>query len=148
MLSMNSNKVSNKIYTMTSEQNETRFQNAYSDWSRAKENKDPESAKDAYDTIWMSVQFACSNIAKSIYTKRNVTIPDEDLEEIILDSTMYVMKFINKDVRPNKLSSYCYLRVRRFIDDPKKVWYDQNVTQMPQDNYKDIDMEIEDNYNA
>lgn len=148
MLSMNSNKVSNKIYTMTSEQNETRFQNAYSDWSRAKENKDPESAKDAYDTIWMSVQFACSNIAKSIYTKRNVTIPDEDLEEIVLDSTMYVMKFINKDVRPNKLSSYCYLRVRRFIDDPKKVWYDQNITQMPQDNYKDIDMEIEDNYNA
>ena len=144
MLSMSNNKVSNKIYTMTSEQNETRFQNAYSDWSRAKENKDPESAKDAYDTIWMSVQFACSNIAKSIYTKRNVTIPDEDLEEIILDSTMYVMKFINKDVRPNKLSSYCYLRVRRFIDDPKKVWYDQNVTQMPQDNYKDIDMEIED----
>ena len=145
MLSMNNNKVSNKIYTMTSEQNEARFQTAYDEWNKAKENYDPEGAKDAYETIWFSIQFACSNIAKSIYTKRNITVPDEDLEEIILDSTMYVMKFINKGVRPDKLSSYCYLRVRRFIDEPKKVWYDQNVTQMPQDNYKDIDMEIEDN---
>lgn len=148
MLSMNNNKVSNKIYTMTSEQNEVRFQTAYDEWNRAKENRDPESAKDAYDMIWFSIQFACGNIAKSIYTKRNVTVPDEDLEEIILDSTMYVMKFINKGVRPDKLSSYCYLRVRRFIDEPKKVWADKNIVQMPQDNYKDIDMEIEDNYNA
>ena len=130
---------------MTSEQNETRFQTAYDDWNRAKENRDPKGAKDAYDTIWFSIQFACGNIAKSIYTKRNITVPNEDLEEIILDSTMYVMKFINKGIRPDKLSSYCYLRVRRFIDEPKKVWYDQNMTQMPQDNYKDIDMEIEDN---
>lgn len=136
--------VSNK-YIMTSEQNEARFQTAYDEWNKAKENYDPEGAKDAYETLWFSIQFACSNIAKSIYTKRNVTVPDEDLEEIVLDSTMYVMKFINKGVRPDKLSSYCYLRVRRFIDEPKKVWYDQNVTQMPQDNYKDIDMEIEDN---
>lgn len=134
---------SNK-YTMTSEQNETRFQSAYNDWVLAKKANDPDSAKDAYDMIWFSVQFACSNIAKSIYTKRNIIIPDEDLEEIILDSTIYVMKFINKGVRPDRLSSYCYLRVRRFIDEPKKVWYDQNMTQMPQDNYKDIDMEIAD----
>ena len=133
--------VSNK-YIMTSEQNEARFQSAYDCWSLAKENNDPKGVKDAYDIIWFSIQFACSNIAKSIYTKRNVTVPDEDLEEIILDSTMYVMKFINKGVRPDKLSSYCYLRVRRFIDEPKKVWYDQNMTQMPQDHYKDKDMEI------
>ena len=143
---MNPN-VSNKIYTMTSEQNEARFQIAYDEWNKAKENRDLNGAKDAYDTIWFSIQFACGNIAKAIYTKRNVIVPDEDLEEIILDSTMYVMKFINKGVRPDKLSSYCYLRVRRFIDEPKKVWYDQNMTQMPQDNYKDIDMEITDNDN-
>lgn len=139
---MNSN-LSNK-YIMTSEQNEARFQSAYDCWSLSKENNDAKGAKEAYDIIWFSVQFACSNIAKSIYTKRNVIISDEDLEEIILDSTMYVMKFIlNKGVRPDKLSSYCYLRVRKFIDEPKKVWYDQNIMQMPQDNYKDIDMEIE-----
>lgn len=133
--------ISNK-YKMTSKQNEDRFQTAYNDWDKAKENNDSKGIKEAYDTIWFSVQFACSNIAKSIYTKRNIIIPDEDLEEIILDSTMYVMKFINKGVKPDKLSSYCYLRVRRFIDEPRKVWYDQNMTQMPQDNYKDTEMEI------
>ena len=132
-----SHDISNK-YTMTSEQNEARFQEAYNDWTT---NKD----KASYDKMWFSIQFACGNIAKSIYTKRNVIISDEDLEEIILDSTMYVMKFINKGVRPDKLSSYCYLRVRRFIDEPKKVWYDQNVTQMPRDRYRDTDMEIAEN---
>src|SRR5574344_1552604 len=115
--------LSNK-YKMTSEQNEVRFQEAYDCWNK---NKD----KASYDKMWFSVQFACGNIAKSIYTKRNIIVPDEDLEEIILESTMYVMKFINKGVHPDKLSSYCYLRVRRFIDDPKKVWYDQNMTEMP-----------------
>lgn len=130
--------LSNKTYTMTSEQNEANFQEAYNDWNI---NKD----KASYDKMWFSVQFACGNIAKSIYTKRNIIIPDEDLEEIILDSTMYIMKFINKGVHPDKLSSYCYLRVRRFIDEPKKVWYDQNITQMPKDNYKNTEMEIMDN---
>lgn len=137
--------VSNK-YIMTSEQNEVRFQTAYDEWNKAKENHDPDGAKDAYETIWFSIQFACCNIAKSIYTKRNVIVPDEDLEEIILDSTIYVMKFINKGIHPDKLSSYCYLRVLRTIQSPKKVWEDQNIVQMPRDNYKDTDMEIEDDY--
>ena len=129
--------VSNK-YIMTSEQNEARFQTAYDEWIT---NKD----KASYDKMWFSIQFACGNIAKSIYTKRNVIVPDEDLEEIILDSTMYVMKFINKGIHPDKLSSYCYLRVLRTIQSPKKVWEDQNIVQMPRDNYKDIDMEIAEN---
>lgn len=131
-----SHDLSNK-YKMTSEQNEARFQEAYDCWNK---NKD----KASYDIIWFSIQFACENIAKSIYTKRNVIISDEDLEEIILDSTMYVMKFINKGVHPNKLSSYCYLRVLRTIQAPKKVWEDRNIVQMPRDNYKDIDMVIGD----
>lgn len=126
--------LSNK-YKMTSEQNEARFQEAYDCWNK---NKD----KASYDIIWFSIQFACENIAKSIYTKRNVIISDEELEEIILDSTMYVMKFINKGVHPYKLSSYCYLRVLRTIQAPKKVWEDRNIVQMPRDNYKDIDMVI------
>lgn len=140
-----SHDISNKIYTMTSEQNEARFQDAYNCWSLAKENNDQKGIKDAYDIIWFSIQFACENIAKSIYTKRNVIISDEDLEEIILDSTMYVMKFINKGVHPYKLSSYCYLRVLRFINEPKKVWEDQHITQMPKDRYRDTDMEIAEN---
>ena len=129
--------LSNK-YKMTSEQNEARFQDAYNCWNK---NKD----KASYDKMWFSIQFACENIAKSIYTKRNIIVPDEDLEEIILDSTMYVMKFINNGVHPNKLSSYCYLRVLRTIQAPKKVWEDQNIVQMPRDNYKEnVDIEIAD----
>ena len=132
-----SHDISNK-YTMTSEQNEARFQDAYNCWNK---NKD----KASYDKMWFSIQFACENIAKSIYTKRNIIVPDEDLEEIILDSTMYVMKFINKGVHPNKLSSYCYLRVLRTIQAPKKVWEDKNIVQMPRDNYKEnVDIEIAD----
>ena len=132
-----SHDISNK-YTMTSEQNEAIFQDAYNCWNK---NKD----KASYDKMWFSIQFACENIAKSIYTKRNIIVPDEDLEEIILDSTMYVMKFINKGVHPNKLSSYCYLRVLRTIQAPKKVWEDQNIVQMPRDNYKEnVDIEIAD----
>ena len=132
-----SHDISNK-YKMTSEQNEARFQEAYDCWNK---NKD----KASYDKMWFSVQFACGNIAKSIYTKRNIIVPDEDLEEIILDSTMYVMKFINNGVHPNKLSSYCYLRVLRTIQAPKKVWEDQNIVQMPRDNYKEnVDIEIAD----
>ena len=129
---------------MTVEQNEERFQVAYNKWSKAKESKNSKETEKAYETIWFSVQFACENIAKSIYTKRNVIVPKDELDEVILDSTMYIMKFINRGVRPDKLSSYGYLRVRRFIDDPKKVWQDQHIIRMPQDNYKNIDMEIED----
>ena len=129
---------------MTVEQNEDRFQIAYNNWSIAKENKNPKETKKAYDTIWLSVQFACENIAKSIYTKRNIIVPQEDLDDITSDSTCYVMKFINKGIRPTKLSSYCYLRVRKFIDEPKKIWYDKHIVQMPNDNYKNTPMEIED----
>jgi len=125
-------------YIMTSEQNEARFQEAYDDWARSKENKDVDMLKNSYDTIWLSVQFACENIAKAIYTKRNVIVSNDELSGIVIDSTIYVMKFINKGVRPNKLSSYCYLRVRRFIDEPKKVWADKNIIQFP------VGKEIED----
>ena len=41
-----SHDISNK-YTMTSEQNEARFQEAYDSWSLAKENNDQKGIKDA-----------------------------------------------------------------------------------------------------
>lgn len=97
------------------------------------------------DKMWWCVYNTCLNIAKSIYKSRGVIVPNEVLLEKAIDGASYCLKFIlEKNVRPEKLSSYCYLRVLRFIQDPKEVWYEKNVTQMPQDNYKDIDMEIED----
>lgn len=135
--------LSNIYKTKDAAQNEKDFQSAYDRWL-------VDNNKESYNKIWNCILVVCANIAKNIYKKRNVIVSDEDLEEVILDSTMYCIEFIcNKKVRPEKLSSYCFLRVRCFIDNPKKVWYDQNITQMPEDNYKDgVDMEIEDNNNA
>lgn len=102
------------------------------------------------EQMWFCVWKACHNIAKSIYKKRNIIVTDDKLLDVTTDACCYCMSFIlgHKEkypngVRPDKLSSYCYLRVLRTIQAPSEVWYDQNVTQMPQDNYKDIDMEIE-----
>lgn len=89
-------------------QNESDFQEAY----------------DKHDTqkMWWCVYIVCLNIAKSIYKRRGVIVPNERLLEVAIDGTAYCMKFVlEKGVRPEKLSSYCFLRVRRFIDDPKVV---------------------------
>ena len=114
-------------------ENETLFQKAY------KENNS--------NKMWECV-FRCNyNIMKSIYKKRQVIIDDELLLEKTTDATIYVMKFIlEKGIKPEKLSSYNYLRCLRFIQNPKDVWYEKNITQMPEDNYKNIDMEIEGEY--
>lgn len=123
-------------------ENEASFQSNYDLWQKTQN-------KHNWDEMWMSVYITCLNICKKIYKSRKVIIEDEELVAKATDSAAYVMKFINKGVRPEKLSSYCYLRVLRFIQNPKDMWYEMNVTQMPRDNYKEnVDMEIEDNNDA
>lgn len=119
-------------------ENEASFQSNYDLWQKTQNKRN-------WDNMWMSVYITCLNICKKIYKSRKVIIEDEELVAKATDSAAYVMKFINKGVRPEKLSSYCYLRCLRFIQNPKDMWYEMNVTQMPQDNYKEnVDMEIED----
>lgn len=119
-------------------ENEASFQSNYDLWQKTQN-------KCNWDNMWMSVYITCLNICKKIYKSRKVIIEDEELVAKATDSAAYVMKFINKGVRPEKLSSYCYLRCLRFIQNPKDMWYEMNVTQMPRDNYKEnVDMEIED----
>lgn len=102
--------------TIDKNENESNFQKAY-------DEKDIEK-------MWMSIFYACSNICKSIYRRRNVIIPDDELYEKIIDSTAYCMKFVlNRGVRPEKLSSYCYLRCLRFINDKKEIERNKNETQ-------------------
>ena len=116
-------------------ENEDTFQKAWDD--------------DDWNTIWLCTFRCCNNITKSIYKRRNVIIPNDELLEKVTDATAYCIRFFKKGVRPEKLSSYCYLRCLRFIQNPKDMWYEMNVTQMPRDNYKEnVDMEIEDDYNA
>lgn len=120
------------------QENETSFQSNYDLWQQTQNKRN-------WDNMWMAVYITCLNICKKIYKSRKIIIENEELVAKATDSAAYVMKFINKGVRPEKLSSYCYLRCLRFIQNPKDMWYDQNVTQMPRDNYKEnVDMEIED----
>lgn len=123
-------------------ENEASFQSNYDLWQKTQNKRN-------WDEMWMSVYITCLNICKKIYKSRKVIIEDEELVAKATDSAAYVMKFINKGVRPEKLSSYCYLRCLRFIQNPKDMWYEMNVTQMPRDNYKEnVDMDIEDNNDA
>lgn len=68
-------------------------------------------AENDNDAMWSCVYIACTNICKSIYAKRGFIASEEDLYDVIMDSTMMVMRNIKeRDVKPEKLSSYCYLR--------------------------------------
>lgn len=106
--------------------------------------------KQQIEKMWWCVYYTCANICKKIYKERHVIV--QDLDEVIMDSTEYTMRFIIGKNRlgrvylPHSLKSFCFLRCRHIIDDPKRKRYDQNIVQMPQDNYRDIDMEIEGDY--
>ena len=93
-----------------------------------------------WDTIWLCTFRCCNNITKSIYKRRGVIIPDEDLLAIVTDATAYCIKFFKKGVRPNKLSSYTFLRCRRYIDDPKDRQWNEKISEISVEdylNYKD-----------
>lgn len=122
-------------------QNEIDFQNAYERYWHQETTET--GKKRQWDKMWLCVYYACLNLCKKIYKQRNIIVEDEVLYDNVNDSAMYVMKFVKEGRRPQKLSSYCFLRCRKFIDDPRTVWYDTHITQLPQDKYKDTDMEIE-----
>ena len=134
---MNDNPYEEYLLTLQvdKKQNEKDFQKAWEDHN--------------VDKMWWCVYNTCLNIAKSIYKSRGVIVPNEVLLEKAVDGASYCLKFIlEKNVRPEKLSSYCYFRVLKFVQDPKDVWYEMNVTQFPEDNYKEgKDMEFTDEEN-
>lgn len=125
------------------EQNESDFQTAYDKYWH--EETTELGRKKQWDKMWMCVHYACLNLCKKIYKSRNVIVEDEILYNNVTDSTAYVMKFVKEGRRPQKLSSYCFLRCRKFIDDPKTVWHDTHIFPILEDKYKDIDMEIAEN---
>jgi hypothetical protein len=135
------------------EQNEADFQKAWDDYWHTDTHKHDEAFyKKCMDNMWMCVFYTCTNLCKKIYKDRCVIV--SDLDEVILDSTEYTMRFLTgknrgrKLYKPESLKSFCFLRCRHVIDDPKRIWHDQHICEMPEDNYKDIDMEIEGDYYA
>lgn len=116
-------------------ENEEQFQKSYNEWKKT-------NSECAWKSMYLSVYIACLNICKKIYTTRKIIIEDEELVSKAVDSANYTMRFIKeKNVHPEKLSSYCYLRCLKYIQMPKEVWYEKNVSQMPFYNNKEIELE-------
>ena len=64
-----------------------------------------------YEKMFLCVYKACKNLCISIYHKRSFLAPEDLLEEVAVDATMMCMDAVkNKNVKIDKLSSYCYLR--------------------------------------
>ena len=67
--------------------------------------------------MWSSVFITCQNICKSILSKRGVIVSEDELYDLTMDSTMMVMRnILERGVKPEKLSSYCYLRVLAYVN--------------------------------
>lgn len=95
---------------------EQRFQDALSGWLS---NNNAES----WNTMWICVLDCCTNICKS--KAKNKYIPE--LDQKALDATIYIMDFIRRGARPEKLSSYCYLRCVKYLLDPKTQFWERNI---------------------
>lgn len=73
------------------------------------------------DKMWECVFAACTNICKSIYAKRGFIASDDLLYDKSMEATMMVMNnILDRGVKPEKLSSYCYLRVLCFVNGYKE----------------------------
>lgn len=128
-------------------ENEKVFQQALSNYWHTDTSKHSEKYyKDQMETIWFCVYNACTCICKSIYKQRNVIV--EDLDEVVLDATEYVMRFLlgenkhHKLYMPLNLGTFCFLRCRYIIDAPKRQWQDQHVMEWYKDekgNYLELE---------
>lgn len=86
-------------------ENESRFQKAWDNYWHQETTETGQ--KKQWDIMFLCVQFACENMAKS----KAYGIRIDDLEGKVLDAACKIMNKINEGVRPDKLSSYCYLWV-------------------------------------
>lgn len=118
-----------------SKENEKRFQDAYSRW----EASGKVSKKD-WDVMWWCVDLACNNIAKKMLV--GITVDPEEFEDRVMQSVCYVMGFIKeRSVHPDRLSSYCYLRVKKFLQSPQNQFYDslQALPEYETTNIREVD---------
>lgn len=87
-------------------ENERTFQEALLKWT---ETKDPSQSEIMFNCIYV----ACTNIALSIYKKRGFIVAGTDkVYEAAIEATLTCMRnILQREHKPEKLSSYCYLRV-------------------------------------
>ena len=73
------------------------------------------------DGMWQAVFFTCQNICKSIYAKRGFIASEDDLYDTAMNATeMVIRNILERGVKPEKLSSYCYTRCLCFANGYKQ----------------------------
>lgn len=78
-------------------------------------------AENNNEVMWGCVFVACYNICKSILSKRGFLADDDYLYDLTIDSTMMVMRnILERGVKPEKLSSYCYMRCFAYVQGYKQ----------------------------
>ena len=116
---------------------ESDFQEALQTWES---NKDNVIGKSAWDKMFYLVLDCCTNIFKS----KAYNIHINDLDGKALDSTIYIMSFIkDRGARPEKLSSYCYMRCIKFLYDSNTQFYEKNFI-LNTDYYSQYESDISD----
>lgn len=86
------------------------------------------------DKMWECVYAACTNICKSIYAKRGFIASDDLLYDKSMEATCMVMRnILERGVKPEKLSSYCYLRVLCFVNGYKEDKFAKKLEEMLSD---------------
>lgn len=99
---------------------EQQFQEAFEAW-QASDYTD----KASWDKMFYRVNECCLAIAKGFCKD----IYNPKLEERALDATIYYMERIKRDhIRPKKLSSWCYLGVKGYIQGIKQQREDQELS--------------------
>lgn len=104
---------------MTPKEQEDEFQRLYDIWINTQDRKEQ---KKAFDLMFIRILEVCKAIGKKINTAPN----NPFLEERCLDAAIYFANRIKTTkIRPNKLSSWCYLGVKGFLYRPLYIREDR-----------------------
>lgn len=97
------------------EENERAFQEALSEYYNS---TDTSSKGKVAEKMYKCIYAACTNIALSIYKKRGFIVAGTDkVHEVATEATLICMRnILQREHKPEKLSSYCYLRVLSAIN--------------------------------
>lgn len=109
---------------MTLKERENQFQEAWQNyWHQATTKQE---MKKWWNVMFERVLDVCHNLAAKKLV--GISIDPDEFENRYMNAVMLIMNDIKKGVRPRKLSSYCYLRVYKFLYDPINQFYDSQTT--------------------
>ena len=99
------------------QEREEEFQTALKEWTETR-------SKNSWDVMFFHILDCCTNILK----KKAVGIRLKELDETALEAALYCMHLIRDNgARPEKLSSWCYLPVKRYLYSERKKLADKMI---------------------